>query len=80
MNKWGYNLVTCHFAFAGAYKGMMDFGKHTFDDKSDVYAYDNDLLNGPMGAFELFDIHEWLATAKNFNPDIHEASRFVSKD
>ena len=80
LNDWGYNLVTCHFAFAGAYRGMMDFGKHTFEDKSDVYAYDNDLLNGPMGAFELFDIHEWLAYGKYFNPDIQEAERLVSKD
>jgi len=80
LNAWGYNLVTCHFAFAGAVKGMMEFGKRTFEDKSDVYAYDNDLLNGPMGAFELFDIHEWLGLAKTFNPDIHEAERFVSKD
>lgn len=80
LNRWGYNLVTCHFAFAGAYKGMMEFGKRTFEDKSDVYAYDNDLLNGPMGAFELFDIHEWLGLAQTFNPDIRTASRFTSKD
>lgn len=78
--NWGYNLVTCHFAFAGAVKGMMEFGKRTFEDKSDVYAYDHDILNGPMGAFEMFDIHEWLALAKKFNPDIHEASPFTSVD
>lgn len=80
LNAWGYNLVTCHFAFAGAAKGMMEFGKRTFEEKSDAYAYDNDILNGPMGAFELFDIHEWLGLAREFNPGIHEASRFVSKD
>lgn len=80
LNGWGYNLVTCHFAFAGAVKGMMEFGRRTYEDKSDVYAYDHDLLNGPMGAFELFDIHEWLGLAKEFNPDIQEAARFVSKD
>lgn len=80
LNEWGYNLVTCHFAFAGAYRGMWEFGQKTLQDKSDVYAYDNDLLNGPMGAFELFNIHEWLGLAQEFNPDIKTASRFTSKD
>ena len=80
LNEWGYNLVTCHFAFAGAYRGMWEFGQKTLQDKSDVYAYDNDLLNGPMGAFELFNIHEWLGLAQEFNPEIKTASRFTSKD
>lgn len=81
LKKWGYGLVTMHYAMSGALMGIREYGKLCYDAMSDIpVTEDARVDSSPIGLFELFGIHEWLELGKRFNPDIHDAAEWDKKD
>lgn len=75
--KWGYSLMTMHFAMWGAIKGMQQFAKLCFADKSDIpVTEDPDVDARPIALFEMFGLHDWLELGARFNPKIQDATEF----
>ena len=76
----GFNLITAHILFSGAYRGMYENAINCKEDNSDLYAFKHDILHVPMGSFEMFGIHDWLSMGQRFNPDIKSASKYELKE
>lgn len=71
----GYRLVTMHYLMKAAMVGMLESGKHNFDDQSNIYS--NDLH--PMGVYgqsgmPFFQPQEWLNFEAKFTGE--PAARF----
>ena len=79
--KWGYSLMTMHYAMAGAMMGINEYGKCCYESMSDIPVTEDPRVDSsPIALFELFGIHEWLKLGNQFNPKINEASEWGKQD
>jgi 2-methylisocitrate lyase-like PEP mutase family enzyme len=75
IKAYGFNLVSCHYLEKGAMWGMLDYGKHVFEDQGTAYADDHDmggtLENGWIGVYEDLSMYkDWLDLEAKFRDEI----------
>ena len=81
LSKWGYSLMTMHFAMAGQLMGTQEYAKKCFEAMSDIpVTEDKRVDSSPIYLFELFGLHDWLQLGNKFNPEIKDATEFDKKD
>ena len=54
----GFQLITCHCFMKGAWKGMLEYGRHVYEDKNTVYT-ENDNFGYPIWQLNPFTYPEW---------------------
>ena len=47
----GYQMVTCHGFMRGAFKGLMEYGRHIFNDQNTVFVDEDPIENYPLPWF-----------------------------
>lgn len=76
----GYDLITLHYAFFAAVKGMQEFGEIVARDKDDIWVANSSGIDGrPISLFEMFGLSNWLDLGKSFNSNIVAAGEFREK-
>ncbi len=77
LTDMGYNLITLHYAFFAAMKGMQDVGEIVARDKDDIWVAENSgEIGKPINAFRMFGLDDWLNLGKQFNDAINAAGEF----
>lgn len=69
VGKLGFNFVTMHALGKGAFYGMLDFGRHNFENKSAVYSDQHDfagLLASQEEEVRSFNAKRWFAMEEDF--------------
>ena len=71
----GYNFVTMHYLLKGAMAGMLEYGKHNFENQNNVYSNDQ----APYGVFghsgmSFFAPQEWLDYEGKFTGEARKFS------
>ena len=54
----GFSLVTCHCFLKGAFKGMLEYGRHVFNDKNVIFT-ENENLGVPLYQIDPFTFEDW---------------------
>ena len=81
LSKWGYSLMTMHFAMAGQIMGTQEYAKKCFEAMSDIPVTEDPRVDAsPIYLFELFGLHNWLQLGNRFNPEIKDATEWDKKD
>ena len=81
LSKWGYSLMTMHFAMAGQIMGTQEYAKKCFEAMSDIPVTEDPRVDSsPIYLFELFGLHNWLQLGNRFNPEIKDATEWDKKD
>lgn len=81
LTGWGYQLMTMHYAMAGALMGITEYGRLCYQAMSDIPVTEDPRVDSsPIALFELFGIHEWLKLGSRFNSEINDASEWEKQD
>lgn len=54
----GFQVVTCHAFLKGAFKGMLEYGRHVFNDKNTIFT-ENEDLGYPLYQIDPFTYEDW---------------------
>ncbi|MCF0262595.1 MAG: isocitrate lyase/phosphoenolpyruvate mutase family protein, partial [Sphaerochaetaceae bacterium] len=79
--KWGYRLITMHYAMFAAVAAMESFGKKCFEAGSDIPITDDPNVDGrPIYLFEKFGIHEWFQLGKKFGGTYSDTNELEKRE
>lgn len=62
--KIGYQMVTCHGFMRGAFKGMLEYGKHIFEDQNTAFVDEDEYGGLPKNWFNAMFWPEYIARNK----------------
>ena len=71
----GYHMVTCHGFMRGAFKGMMEYGRHIFEDQNTVFVDEDEFGGFPKNWFNTMFWPEYIERNKiytDFYDRIHD--------
>lgn len=65
LKEWGFQLASNHASMKGAMKGMMEYHRNNFNNKSTVYS-ENDEFYGMGHVFHPFKFEDWIERDKAY--------------
>ena len=74
LEELGFNLVTMHCLEKGALSGMIDFGLHTFNERTTVYhdTFVPQLISGGFNEAQVTPMMHWLDEEAYYNKCAHD--------
>lgn len=70
----GFQLITCHCFMKGAWKGMLEYGRHVFHDKSTVYT-ENDNFGYPIWQLNPMTYPDWSEASSRWAETVEREKR-----